>query len=315
MIHLSGQAGNDSLFIISEHLNSDRLDGPMSSWFWYSLAAFFFMGLQGFLYKVAAERRCDTARTTFVFMSTVAILSFALWIYLGESVGNLTALIILALVNSLSFLVATMTFIEALKFIPATTAFSVARLNLVILTVFSFAWFHDQLSPYQVTGIAIALVAMLILTKGMGKNGKQQEHSKRGAVFLVISLFASAIAGISSKFAAMYVGKLSFLAIVYTIAAISSLAFTKKQTPVKPQDGRMITLVIGIAMGILNFVGYYAFLSALSIGPLSLVASITGMHFVVSVVLSILIYRERLTLFMVIGFLLTILSIILLRLE
>ena len=287
----------------------------MSSWFWYSLAAFFFMGLQGFLYKVAAERRCDTARITFVFMSTVAILSFALWINLGESVGNLTALIILALVNSLSFLVATMTFIEALKFILATTAFSVARLNLVILTVFSFAWFHDQLSRYQVTGIAIALVAMMILTKGMGKNGKQQEHSKRGAVFLVISLFASAIAGISSKFAAMYVGKLSFLAIVYTIAAISSLAFTKKQTPVKTQNGRMITLVIGIAMGMLNFVGYYAFLSALSHGPLSLVASITGMHFVVSVVLSILVYKERLTFIRVIGFLLTILSILFLRLE
>ena len=287
----------------------------MNSWFWFSLIAFFFMGLQGFLYKVAAERRCDTARTTFVFMSTVAILSFALWIYLGESVGNLTALIILALVNSLSFLVATMTFIEALKFIPATTAFSVARLNLIILTVFSFAWFHDQLSPYQVTGIAIALVAMLILTKGMGKNGKQQEHSKRGAVFLVISLFASAIAGISSKFAAMYVDKLSFLAIVYTIAALSSLAFTKKQTTVEPQGDHMTILVIGIAMGVLNFVGYYAFLSALSIGPLSLVASITGMHFVVSVILTILIYRERLTLFMVFGFLLTILSIILLRLE
>ena len=287
----------------------------MSSWFGYSLIAFFLMGIQGFLYKVAAERRCDTARTTFVFMATVAILSSILWAYLREPVGNLTTLTILALVNSLSFLVATMTFIEALKFIPATTAFSVARLNLVILAVFSFAWFHDQLSPYQVTGIAIALAAMLILTKGMGKNGKQQEHSKRGAVFLVISLFASAIAGISSKFAAMYVGKLSFLAIVYTIAAISSLAFTKKQTPVEPQGDHMITLVIGIAMGVLNFVGYYAFLSALSHGPLSLVASITGMHFVVSVVLSILVYKERLTFIRVIGFLLTILSILFLRLE
>jgi drug/metabolite transporter (DMT)-like permease len=287
----------------------------MSSWFGYSLIAFFLMGIQGFLYKVAAERRCDTARTTFVFMSTVAILSFALWIYLGESVGNLTALIILALVNSLSFLVATMTFIEALKFIPATTAFSVARLNLVILTVFSFAWFHDQLSPYQVTGIAIALVAMLTLTKGMNDNGGSRVHSKRGIVLLVVSLFASAIAGISSKFAAMYVGKLSFLAIVYSIAALSSLALTKKPNIAEPQNNKRATIVIGIAMGVLNFVGYYAFLMALSKGPLSLVASITGMHFVVSVVLSILIYRERLTLFMAIGFLLTILSIIFLRLE
>jgi len=286
-----------------------------SSWFWYSLATFFLMGLQGFLYKVAAEKRCDTAQTTFVFMATVAVLSFVLWIYLGEPVGNLSALIILALLNSLSFLAATMTFIEALKHISATTAFSVARLNLVILTIFSFAWFHDQLSLYQVTGIAIALAAMLILTKGMERDGAPYEYSKRGYVLLIISLFSSAIAGISSKFAAMYVGKLSFLSVVYTIAALSSLAFTKKQTPVVLQNTRRISLVIGVAMGLLNFVGYYAFLSALSDGPLSLVASITGMHFVVSVFLSILIYKERLTIIRVIGFILSILSIILLRLE
>jgi drug/metabolite transporter (DMT)-like permease len=286
-----------------------------NSWFWYSLATFFLMGFQGFLYKVAAEKRCDTVQTTFVFMATVAILSFSLWMYLGEPVGNLSALIILALINSLSFLAATMTFIEALKNISATTAFSVARLNLVILTIFSFAWFHDQISPYQFTGIAIALAAMLFLTKGINKDETPQEHSKRGFVFLVISLCTSAIAGISSKFAAMYVGKLSFLAIVYTIAALSSLAFMKKQTPVALQESRRISLVIGIAMGLLNFVGYYAFLSALSNGPLSLVASITGMHFVVSVILSILIYKERLTFIRIIGFILTVLSIVLLRLK
>lgn len=286
-----------------------------NSWFWYSLATFILMGIQGFLYKVAAEKRCDTARTTFVFMATVAVLSFLLWIYLGEPVGNFTALIILSLINSLSFLAATMTFIETLKYIPATTAFSVARLNIVILTIFSFAWFHDRLSHYQIAGIAIALAAMLVLTKGMERDGTPQGYSRRGFVFLVISLFASAIAGISSKFAAMHVGKLSFLAIVYTVAALSSLVFAKKQTTVESLINHRISFVIGFAMGLLNFVGYYCFLSALSNGPLSLVASITGMHFVVSVILSILIYAERLTFMRIIGFLLTILSIIFLRLD
>jgi drug/metabolite transporter (DMT)-like permease len=303
---------NDTL---EKNMLNDMQHAPTTSWFWYSLTAFFLMGLQGFLYKVAAERRCDTARVTFIFMSTVAVLSFALWAYLREPIGDLKTLTILALINSLSFLVATMAFIEALKSVPSTTAFSVMRLNLVILTIFSVAWFHDRLSPYQMSGIAISLAAMLLLSKSMGGNETPKEQSRRGAVFLVISLFASAVAGISSKFAAMYVGKLSFLTIVYTIAALSSLAFTKKQTPVEPQGSRRITLVAGIAMGVLNFVGYYAFLSALSNGPLSLVASITGMHFVISVILSVLIYREILTPGRVIGFLLTIASILLLRIE
>jgi drug/metabolite transporter (DMT)-like permease len=288
----------------------------MSSWFAYSIAAFFLMGLQGFLYKVAAERRCDTARTTFIFMATVAVLSFIFWTYLREPIGNLATLTILAFVNSLTFLAATMSFIEALKFVPATTAYSVARLNLVILTIFSFVWFHDRLSVYQICGIVIALAAMLILTKGMSKIGTQETHSKKGFLFLTISLFTSAIAAISSKYAAMYVGKLSFLAFVYSIAALSSAALFKKPNINAPQSHKAVTTVtVGVAIGILNFVGYYAFLMALSKGPLSLVASITGMHFVISVILSVLIYRERLTSARIIGFLLTILSIILLRLE
>jgi drug/metabolite transporter (DMT)-like permease len=303
---------NDTL---EKNMLNDMQHAPITSWFWYSLTAFFLMGLQGFLYKVAAERRCDTARVTSIFMSTVAVLSFVLWAYLREPIGNLTTLTILALINSLSFLVATMAFIEALKSVPSTTAFSVMRLNLVILTIFSVAWFHDRLSPYQMSGIAISLAAMLVLSKNMSGNDTPKEQSRRGAVFLVISLFASAVAGISSKFAAMYVGKLSFLTIVYTIAALFSLAFTKKQTPVESQGSRRITLVVGIAMGVLNFVGYYSFLSALSHGPLSLVASITGMHFVISVILSVFIYRETLTPGRVIGFLLTIASLLLLRIE
>ena len=274
------------------------------------------MGIQGFLYKVAAEKRCDTARTTFIFMATVAALSFIFWAHLREPMGNLATLTILAFVNSLTFLAATMSFIEALKFVPATTAYSVARLNLVILTIFSFVWFHDRLSMYQISGIVIALAAMLILTKGMNQGEAKQEHFKKGFAFLMISLFTSAIAAISSKYAAMYVGKLSFLAFVYSIAALSSAALFKKPNINAPQSDKAVaTVTIGLAMGILNFFGYYAFLMALSKGPLSLVASITGMHFVISVILSVLIYRERLTSARIIGFLLTILSIILLKLE
>jgi len=287
----------------------------VSSWFVYSLAAFFLMGIQGFLYKVAAEKRCDTARTTFIFMATVAALSFIFWAYLREPMGNLATLTILAFVNSLTFLAATMSFIEALKFVPATTAYSVARLNLVILTIFSFVWFHDRLSMYQISGIVIALAAMLTLTKGMNQGEAKQEHFKKGFAFLMISLFTSAIAAISSKYAAMYVGKLSFLAFVYSIAALSSAALFKKPNINAPQSDKAVaTVTIGLAMGILNFFGYYAFLMALFKGPLSLVASITGMHFVVSVLLSILIYREKLTSARLVGFFLTILSIVLLSL-
>lgn len=286
----------------------------MSTWFSTAMAAFFLMGIQGFLYKVAAERGYDTARTTFVFMTTVAVVSSIFWALVREPPGDLLTFTTLVITNSLSFVAATMTFMEALKFLSATTAYSVIRLNLVVVAVFSFVWFGDRLSLYQVSGIVLALAAMLILSRDVYGNRSSPKHSSLGLIYLVVSLFAAAIASISSKFAAMYVGKLPFLTAVYGIGAITSVTLVRKpKINDTNRDGRG-TLITGIAMGLLNFGAYYAFLAALSRGPLSLVASITGMHFVVAVILSVLIYREKLTWPRVIGFLLTIISLILLKL-
>ena len=51
----------------------------MGSWYTFAIIALFLMGVQRFLYKVSAEKRCNTAWTTFSFMATVAILSSILF--------------------------------------------------------------------------------------------------------------------------------------------------------------------------------------------------------------------------------------------
>ncbi len=56
----------------------------MSSWYIYAIFALILLGFQRFLYKVSAERKCNTAWTTFSFMATVAILSSTLFLLLGE---------------------------------------------------------------------------------------------------------------------------------------------------------------------------------------------------------------------------------------
>jgi uncharacterized membrane protein len=66
-------------------------------------------------------------------------------------------------------------------------------------------------------------------------------------------------------------------------------------------------------MGILNYVGFTAFMLALKDGPLSAIALITGMHFVIAIVLSVLLYKERLTVSRSFGIVLTLLSVFLLR--
>jgi len=285
----------------------------MSTWYVFAILALILMGIQRFLYKVSAERQCHTAWTTFFFMATVAILSSILFIFQGESVSNLTLLILIALLNSGAFLIATITHIEALKYIPASVAYPIIRLNAVLVVIFSIFFFKDRLSPYQGLGIVLALAVIVILALGINDTNAPQKNLRRGSLFVLFSLFGGAGAAISSKFAAMYTHKMAFIAISYIASTLFSLGFRKKLRTEETHKMNKDALIIGVSMGLINFAGFYSFLEALSRGPLSIIASITGMHFVMSIILSALIYKEKLTSSRIFGICLTVLSIIFLR--
>ena len=285
----------------------------MGNWYIYAIFALILLGFQRFLYKVSAERKCNTAWTTFSFMATVAILSSTLFLLLGESVSDITFLIIIALVNSGAFLVATITHIEALKHIPTSVAYPIIRLNAVVVVIFSIFYFKDRLSLYQGIGIVLALAVIVILAVGINDNNAPQKNIKRGFIFVLIALFGGAAAAISSKFAASYTNKMAFIAVSYIASTLFSLGLRKKLETEEARKTHKDALIIGVIMGLINLAGYYSFLKALSTGPLSIIASITGMHFVISIILSALIYKEKLTLLRILGIFLTVLSIILLR--
>jgi uncharacterized membrane protein len=60
-------------------------------------------------------------------------------------------------------------------------------------------------------------------------------------------------------------------------------------------------------------VGFYTFLAALSVGPLAIIVSITGMHFVIAVLLSVIFYKEKLSRMRILGMGLAVASILFLR--
>ncbi len=283
---------------------------------WYSLAilSLFFMGTQRFLYKVSAERQCNTAWTTFSFMATVAVLSSIFFGISGTDVPDIPFLLFIALVNSASFLVATLTHIEALKYIPAGVVYPIIRLSAVIVVVFSILYFKDTLSFLQIGGIVLAMAVIFILTRDLHPDQETGKDIKRGIFFVFVSLLAGALASISSKFAAVHTNKMAYIAVSYTAATLVSFALRKKFQTKEATPNHRDAILIGLVMGVINLAGYYAFLKALATGPLSIIASIGGMHFVIAILLSRLIYKEKLTRWRILGLLLTVVSIILLRL-
>ena len=286
----------------------------MEHWFTFAIIALFLLGIQRFLYKVSAERRCNSAWTSFSFMGTVALLSTVLFFIFDETVQDVGFLLFIALANSLTFFIATMSNMEALKRIPAGIAYPIIRLNAAIVVIFSIFYFGDDLSGYQGMGIFLALGAVVILARDTGEKDGSGGNRRLGFLFIGISILAGALSAISSKFAALYANKMAFMAISYTFATLLSFGFRKKAQSPGANTHHKDALLIGFFMGLINLAGFYCYLKALTTGPLSIVTSITAMHFVIAIILSALIYREKLNRWRITGIFLSMASILLLRL-
>ncbi|MBE0596065.1 MAG: DMT family transporter [Desulfuromonadales bacterium] len=286
----------------------------MPQWYLLSIAALLLLGTQRFLYKVAAERNCSSPLTTAVFMGTVTLLSAAAFLVSGEPVGDLTSLVLLSLVNSVAFALATVANMEALRHLPAGITFPLTRLSLLVVILFSIFFFNERPTSFQWIGILLGFSVVAVLAGNVGSQARPEGRAGAGLLFVTVCVLGGAIASISSKLAAVSTSKAGFMALSYLLATFFSLAIDKKwgKKTIGSKAGEAVK--IGIAMGLLNFFGFYAFLSALASGPLSMIALITGMHFVIAIALSVVIYRESITRPRLIGIGLTLLSVFFLQL-
>jgi len=286
----------------------------MDHWYFFATIALLLLGVQRFLYKVSAERQCNSAWTSFSFMGTVAFLSAVLFFAMDETVQSIWFLLLIALANSVTFFIATMSNMEALKHIPAGIAYPIVRLNAAVVVIFAIFYFEDKLSLYQGLGILLAMGTVVILARDAAGNGKSAGNTRLGFLFIGIAILAGALATISSKFAALYSNKMAFMAVSYTFATLFSFAFRKKAQSAHANPQKGDALLIGFFMGLINLGGFYCYLKALTTGPLSIVTSIMAMHFVIAIILSTLIYKEKLNRWRIIGIFLTVTSVLLLRL-
>ena len=285
----------------------------MASWYLYSVVALLLLGTQRFLYKVAAERGCSSGLTTAVFMGTVTLLSGALFLVSSPPVDDLSTLLLLALVNSIAFAGTTMAHIEALRHLPAAITFPLTRLSLGVVVVVSICCFGDRLSPWQWFGVLLGFAVVAVLAGDAGGETRLADGRRRGFLMVAACVVCGAVAAISSKLAADATSPSGFMAVSYLFGTGFALAIEKKWGTPGGAGRRAAAVGLGVVMGGLNFIGFYVFLLALQQGPLSAIALITGMHFVIAIVLSVLLYRERLTLARSVGIALTLLSVVLLR--
>lgn len=285
----------------------------MPSWYLFSIAALLLLGSQRFLYKVAAERNYPSSQISAVFMGTVALLSGAVFLVSGKPVGEPGPLILLALINSSAFAVATMAHMEALRHLPAGITFPLTRLSILVVIGVSIFYFGDQPDPGQWFGILLGGAVVIILTREAGRAALPHGRAATGLALIALCILCGAAATVSSKLAAVQTSKTGFMTLSYLLGTLFSLAIGRLRRPAGTTPIGSGAWKLGIPMGLLNFCGFYAFLTALETGPLSVIALITGMHFVIAIVLSMLFYHEALTRRRLAGLILTLVALVFLQ--
>ena len=284
----------------------------MEQWFLFSLIAFFFIGVQRFLYKTVAIKGIDPDVATFYFMLGVGVMSSVWFLVEFKPIDDVFLLFLLALGNSLSFMIATISHIRALKYIKASIAYPLIRLNIVLVVLFSVFVLGERIQQVQYFGIALALVCMLLLTAEQGKErtGSKIKNPFKGLVFIFVAMLCGATSSITSKLAAVKVPLIPFIVCSYIIATIS--LFLTNHKKIKRNTTKEV-LGVSFLMSVLNFAGFYFYLKSLNIGPLAVISSINGLHFVVAVVLAVVIYKERTSKTNILSIILAIFSILLLK--
>jgi drug/metabolite transporter (DMT)-like permease len=188
------------------------------------------------------------------------------------------------------------------------------RLNILLVVLFSLLFLGERLDAWQWLGVAAALAAMLLLSRQWARDSQGSGRSSTGLLLVGLAMLCGALSSITCKFAAVSVNTLAFIGLSYVFSTLFVLAVSPRMFTARNNSGGRLTAAgIGLVMGVINLAGFYAFLRALSTGPLSLVASINGLHFIVAVILSRLIYRERITPAAGWGLVLTVASLVLLR--
>ena len=234
---------------VVNYLLAGKQKNMLGNWYVLSMISLIFMGMQRFLYKVSSQRGCNTAWTTFTFMGTVTVLSVIFLFVTPEPISGIPFLLFVSLVNSVSFTVATMTHMEALNYLPSSIAYPIIRLNAAVVVLFSIIFFSDRPSGYQVIGIFIAIMVVMLLARESNDQNTPPRDIRKGFSLVAICVVCGAMASVSSKFAAMHSNKMAFIALSYLMGTLFSFAFRKRLETGPAGTGHGDAVIIGIIHG------------------------------------------------------------------
>lgn len=265
------------------------------------------------IFKIAGNLKLDTFSIIIINYFTAAILGFSLG-GLPERSDFSAGWVPMAVIIGILFIV--MFFVIALSTQKAGIAVTsvASKMSVVIPITFSIIYFNETVDALKFTGIMLALVSVFMTTYNRDKT------KKRGieVIILPLTLFVGAglidsLIKFTQQVFIVEQSTIMFTSVLFSISAITGVIFSFFRKDLFKSKNFPRIIMAGIMLGIVNFGSLYGLIMALDSNILdsSIIFGINNMGIVVlSVLIALLFFREKLSILNKAGIALSILTII-----
>ncbi|SFX80830.1 Uncharacterized membrane protein [Thermoactinomyces sp. DSM 45891] len=282
---------------------------------WYMLAILSSLtfGLGGFMMKVSSAKRGSIVHLLWGLYLTGSICFFAWVLYTDSWVLNLPVLVA-GLIIGLGTSAGNLLFMYALDHGPASLTSPVVNGNVILTIGLSMLFFGESLSLTEWMGVSLLVIAVMILPIDPDENLRIRNLKWYGLVFIAMFLFFLRNGGLKVT-EEMHLPNSMILLIGYLFGLIwFSIELFRRKNKDLSSLVKQTGIRWGFGSGILSFAGMQIYAVAVAKGPASIVAPIFSTNSLVVALLSIWIYRERLSLLQMISLTLLFVGLILTRL-
>ena len=283
-------------------------------WLIFALIALLIGGFKSFVLKISSEIKLNKNIMAIFINIFGFIFALFFFIFFGETNSSFIypslLIIFLAICDSLVYIFIVKTKLFALEYLSSSTLFINQKIFVSIVLIFSGLIFFDKgITTFQFIGFILGFFCFYLLLEKNQEKGLKKDM-KKGLIFLAgVIIFISFSVIINQKVVLLNYNIFNYLVIVFFFGTLfSSFLFRKEfKTPKKFLEKKY--LILGGITGMLGVSYTIFFLKALFEGNLAIVYKITSYSIFVPIILSILIYKEKVTPKKVVAFILTIISL------
>jgi len=134
-------------------------------WYLLTFLSFGFYVIQGIVMKYIATIGCDRDLTTFYCNLTVSLIALPVIILRGSPILSWVGALA-AVINGISYSIATSSRLAALKELPVSIVYPVMRVNNAIVVVLLVVFLGESLTVPNIVGVLLAMASAYFIAGG-----------------------------------------------------------------------------------------------------------------------------------------------------